>query len=456
MKKIILVILIVLSSISLIAKDKYLIITNERYNQSDELKSFIEYRNNDFDVVVALNLEIGTKVEQFMNFIIQQSPDYVLLVGNYKDFPSKSIPYSKPVESYNYWVAKQVDSLFQINIPLGLFFIENESELENIILKTIKFEQILDEMPNKLFTHAGGSFVEPLPPWPIEFNDEILNEMYESFFKHNGYLHQHETSLDDTPNDAPRDAQAINNGVKYMLYHGHGNIQKWSFGMGVEGIKVLKNDKFSPIIFSASCLTGTFTGKIDTVEAPCFATNMLASHYGAAAFIGAYNESSRGMNPLLYGFSKSVNDKKSIRLGDALLSAFNNIEMPETVKKYHPHVAAFEYNRARLQFHLFGDPALKINISPTSIESNSENYIIISPNPASEYIEINLDRWTPPSSWTPSGAEIKIYNTFGESLINYEFQITNYGENIRIDISHLPAGVYFIRIGEQDSMFVKL
>ena len=97
-----------------------------------------------------------------------------------------------------------------------------------------------------------------------------------------------------------------------------------------------------------------------------------------------------------------------------------------------------------------------INTTTSILDNRYSTHARISPNPASEYIEINLDRWSHPSRWIPSGEEIKIYNTFGESLINYEFQITNYGENIKIDISHLPAGVYFIRIGMQGSKFVKL
>ncbi len=47
MKIILLVILIVSSSIYLIAKDKYLIITNEKYNQSKAMQNFGEYINDD-------------------------------------------------------------------------------------------------------------------------------------------------------------------------------------------------------------------------------------------------------------------------------------------------------------------------------------------------------------------------------------------------------------------------
>ncbi len=194
-------------------------------------------------------------------------------------------------------------------------------------------------------------------------------------------------------------------------------------------------------------MTGTFTGKIDTMEAECFAANMLSSKNGAVAFIGAFNESGRGQNPLLYAFSKNVNESKNIRLGDAFLSSLNSEELPETVKKYYPHVIAYEYNRARLQFHLFGDPALLINKKTTSIINKVfEQGFKLSPNPASDYIEISLDRCaTLAKCGTSETDEIKIYNTFGEIVITEPIHPMTTSH--RMNIEHLPVGLYFIQIG---------
>jgi hypothetical protein len=457
MKILTIIIFILILCLDLFSKDKYLIITSDKYYNSNLLENFIEYRSNDFEVINALNKEIGASILDYQNHISKIKPKYILLVGNYTDFPSKTIPYSKPVESYNYWVSEQKDSLFYMQIPIGLFFVENEKELENIINKTIMFEQNLSEMPDKLYTHSGS--IEPLEPWPLEFNDELLEEMYNSFFKQNNYLHRHETSLDETPNDAKSDVQAINNGIKYMLYHGHGNIQKWSFGMGVQGIPYLENTEYYPIIFSASCLTGTFTGEIDTNEAECFATNIIASENGASAFIGAFNISSKGQNPLLHGFCKYVNEQENERLGDALLKAFNNLELPETVNKYYPHVMASEYNRARLQFHLFGDPALKINSTNTDVKlaKNEERVILISPNPVHDYIEIS-GLINPTVNRRIDGRvseEITIYNVLGEKVITLSPALSQSERELRIDVSHLPTGMYFIKIGDKVQKFVK-
>ncbi len=94
-------------------------------------------------------------------------------------------------------------------------------------------------------------------------------------------------------------------------------------------------------------------------------------------------------------------------------------------------------------------------ISSVEEEIISSNYIF--PNPASEYIEINLERWTPPSRWSPS-EKIKIFNTFGECVMTVETGInveTLHPRSLRrIDISHLPIGVYYIWIGNYSEKFV--
>lgn len=421
----------------------YLIITSEKYIHSNILDEFITYRSAEFSVEVIVNTDIGSDDGDFKSYLMQKNPNYVLLVGNYTDFPAKTIPYTKPVESYNYWVANKIDSLYEIKIPIGLFIVKNEEELENIINKTILFEQNLDIIPKKIYTHSGS--IEELEPWPLEFNDEILNEMYNSFFRSNGYLHRHVTPLDDTHNDINSDIQAINNGIKYFLYHGHGNINKWSFGMGVNGLKYLENNEYFPIIFSASCLTGTFSGEVDSIKTECFATNMLASENGAVAFIGAYNISSKGQNPLLFGFCKNIDQYE--RLGDVMLKAYNNKLLPSTVSKYYPHVNAFEYNRARFQFHIFGDPALRINNWVNTIQKEKATDVCkIYPNPANDFINLSVNDIN-------NNNLILIYNNLGNVVKTVKI---NSLSDMRINISNLPAGIYVINYGIYSYKFIKM
>jgi photosystem II stability/assembly factor-like uncharacterized protein len=84
-------------------------------------------------------------------------------------------------------------------------------------------------------------------------------------------------------------------------------------------------------------------------------------------------------------------------------------------------------------------------------KQNSVDYKI-HPNPSSDFITIQVQ---PSEGLEPSeGSEIKIFNTLGECVKNVE---TRRAVSLqRIDISHLPTGVYYLRIGNSTKMFMKV
>jgi hypothetical protein len=84
----------------------------------------------------------------------------------------------------------------------------------------------------------------------------------------------------------------------------------------------------------------------------------------------------------------------------------------------------------------------------TSVDEIEIPNHIISPNPASEYIEIQPSEGFEPSE----GYATKIYNTFGECVLTVGIQ--NFEPLQRIDISHLPVGLYFIQIGNYTEKFM--
>jgi hypothetical protein len=338
----------------------YLIITSNDYADSPALESFIALREQDFSVQVVEGTSIGSTKDDFRNYIRSLKPDYVLLVGKYEDFPTHTVPYPKPVESYNYYVAASTTGYPHPDIPLGLFFVEDESQLANIVNKTISYENNFTGYPKEYYGHAGS--IEALPPWPIQFNEEILTEMHTHYFAPNGYNFTLTNANDDTPNDYLTDVNMINSGIRYMIYHGHGNINRWSFGLGSIGVQRLSNTVY-PIVFSFACLTGTFSGTADDINTfdYCLAEEITSSQYGAVAFFGAYNTSSKGMNLIMEGTINALfNNGVTPRLGDVLLQGFANTDNCATVALYYPTVTTAERERAGWQYHLFGDPALKI------------------------------------------------------------------------------------------------
>ena len=112
---------------------------------------------------------------------------------------------------------------------------------------------------------------------------------------------------------------------------------------------------------------------------------------------------------------------------------------------------------------VFGEGLYKSIRIKTSVETN-ENLnisIIISPNPAGEYIEITgLNKGLQP---LVSEQEIKIFNLLGECVLSVAqtFPSVDSGQTgmsdlLRIDVSGLPAGVYFVRLGDWVGRFLKI
>jgi hypothetical protein len=429
---------------SVTEKPLYLIIVSDNHADSPALQLFENFRSQDFNVQIVTGKSIGTTKDDFRNYIRDLMPGYVVLVGKYGDFPVHVIDYpASTVESYNYYVASSLSGHPTPDIPLGLFFAENETELANIINKTISYETNLASYPKKYYAHAGS--VEALPPWPVvEFNEEILTEMNDRYFEPNGYDYTLATAYDETPNDRWTDVDMINNGIHFMIYHGHGLIHKWSFGMGVPGLPQLNNTVY-PIILSFACLTGSFSGEIGEHSNDCFAQKMVANEHGAAAFLGSYHKSGRGMNLLLEGMVNGFfNDSIAGRLGDALIYGFANTTNTNTVNKYYPTVQMVERIRTAWQFHLFGDPALSVkknNFTRSGDLLQDNDLVTIYPNPVNDYFNIEVN-----SNYEQ--LEFAIYNMDGRLLVQRKNETV-------IEPTHLESGYYFAAIKLDEKVFVK-
>lgn len=99
----------------------------------------------------------------------------------------------------------------------------------------------------------------------------------------------------------------------------------------------------------------------------------------------------------------------------------------------------------------------------TSVEAIQTPSFSITPNPASEYIEISypttksgLCLENSPSNKMWLGG-VKILNTLGECVITTPSAgaATPQEGNLKINVSHLPTGIYFIKIGGCVDKFVK-
>ena len=87
----------------------------------------------------------------------------------------------------------------------------------------------------------------------------------------------------------------------------------------------------------------------------------------------------------------------------------------------------------------------KINTGINSVQPNDlTDPIVVYPNPAADQINISNFEFG-------IGQNIEIYNALGEKVIS---RIPN-GIEQNVDVSALPRGLYFVRIGDKVQKFVK-
>ncbi len=86
-----------------------------------------------------------------------------------------------------------------------------------------------------------------------------------------------------------------------------------------------------------------------------------------------------------------------------------------------------------------------INNSTTSISEieNDDQSFTIFPNPANSFVTVHLNNGT-------NNAKLNIYNSFGQNIYS-----TNVVEDESIDISNIPAGVYYIRLNNSEKIETK-
>jgi len=52
-------------------------------------------------------------------------------------------------------------------------------------------------------------------------------------------------------------------------------------------------------------------------------------------------------------------------------------------------------------------------------------------------------------------SEITIFNVFGEEVVNLTPALSIHGEGVKLDVSSLSPGVYFVKVGDKTIKFVK-
>lgn len=87
----------------------------------------------------------------------------------------------------------------------------------------------------------------------------------------------------------------------------------------------------------------------------------------------------------------------------------------------------------------------------TSVETKTESVLNVSPNPAGDFITISAGSINPTLKRVLD--EVYIYNTLGEKVM---FVGAGHDLSSRINISDLPKGMYFVKVGIETTKFVKM
>jgi hypothetical protein len=91
-----------------------------------------------------------------------------------------------------------------------------------------------------------------------------------------------------------------------------------------------------------------------------------------------------------------------------------------------------------------------IDIVVSVDEKNRKNIFVISPNPATDYIDVMLNGVKHPL------LSVKVYDVLGNIVLTLTPALSREGESVRVDVSGLAAGVYFVNIGGKMYKFVKM
>ncbi len=430
----------------------YIIITVSQFDST--LQNFVKWRSkNNLKIKIANKEDIYSEfpessgqqsIRDFVSYALtywqNPKPKYVLLAGGTKFIPSYKVPSSFATYQPDSEDSVSLDQWYVINkyepgtLPdaaIGRFPVNTETELKNIIAKTIFVEDSLsensyskdfliltDKKDSSLFHSLANDFISSAIP---------QNYSVDSIFT--GY------NL-DLINSRKHLLEGMNNGCMFFNYFGHGAPEKWSFYnlFTYENVPLLEKNKM-PFIFSAAACSQNFDIQGDS----CLVKKLLVYPKGGAVASFA----SSGLN-LAYlasvtvkKFFNTIFKNPGITIGEAVLDTWKSLNYSYTT------------NDATIRrYTLLGDPALKIPFRAIAAVKNipasfpdkfvlEQNY----PNPFNPSTKIQYN--IPERCFV----SIKVFDVLGREVKTLVNDFKNPGTySVEFLYNNLSSGVYFYRM----------
>ncbi|MCK4662160.1 MAG: right-handed parallel beta-helix repeat-containing protein [Bacteroidales bacterium] len=366
---------------------EYLIITVDNY--ADKFDDFIKHKHHKgLKTKLVTISETGNTCNNIKQYIsneyYEHEIEYVLLVGDYYDIPQYDWTYDS-----DYWYGCMDSKDYHAEISIGRFSVNNNEELNNIINKSIKYENNppLDNWVKKSLLIAHKQLApnkyqacKERIRTAVNTNSGTYSIMYPDPDFDKAYGAHPAQGGNDATNQTIIDA--INEGRGVVNYRGHGNPNGWLSCWSYEGnafdydeTTSLTNGDYTPIIFSIACRTGY-------IEGDCHAETFTNMEQGAVAYFGATVNTPTSVNHTL--------DEQLYN--QAFDLGFLNISLTATKAKIATLIEHDYYPTAILDAKAYfwcGDPSLEIwtdipknmytqiNYNENWVRVVNENYIPI-------------------------------------------------------------------------------
>lgn len=469
---------------------QYLIITHASYENA--FQDLIDmYNSKGINCQVATTQTISTSMtgqdlqEKIRNYIIQEyqtnGVEYILLGGDTELVPYRGFycyvessgPYvdeNIPADLYysgldgtwndngNSWWGEPEEADLLPDIAVTRFPFSNSTELENMIHKSISYQEnpVADDFKQPLM--AG----EHLYDDPMTFGEDYMELLIDDHTDNGYFTHgipseeNTFTKLYDTLISLPNGIynwtptmliNEINEGKSFIHHLGHSNVN-YMLRMFFWDIT---NQNFSQVngvdhnytlLYTQGCLCGAFDENDCIAEKSVTIENFLVA--------GAFNSR--------YGwFNQGQTEGPSEHLHREFVSALYNdtISFPRIGETHMMSKIAtapwvtipgqFEPGAQRWCHYccnVFGDPAMTIWTDEPSVgirESLTESKISLYPNPANQLVTIRVPEHSNPLLVTLATIQ-------GQKLATYHIPATkdNSGSQFQIDVSQLSPGIYLV------------
>lgn len=401
---------------------RMLVVTPDEFQ--NQLDTFIRFKQQQGMELQILPLsQAGTtalEVKQAIRQQYEENPfNYLFLIGDDYLFPVLHVGGYPADNDY-----AMMDNDEVPDVALGKLSVSSAEDLELQLTKIMTFEAGLQKPSYQYCNIAGNqSFDDVSDAFFLRSLDTIWKQcgMKVGFELFDGSQGGFDAPGNPSANDL---LTIVNRGVDVVNYVGHGTAQTFSTTQfSVAHATQFTNTVHWPILFSLACETGRYEGATSLAES-WMSASYLGQPAGAVAVLAAaapipWNAPKIAFRTLLEKLAQNPDDTS---LGAAWLSALRTLSTSDSCE---------------VMLHswlLFGDPSMKLRLAvPNSVSSYSQNRLSIYPNPADNYVNIELYYDLP--------TDLTLFNSIGETVARFHATSTH----TILFLGSLPDGCYLLK-----------